>query len=165
MNLSEGVLCPNFRHRSLKIDVKQILEVFGGSFALIINHANRTATVRPRLDLRQANVPKRESRKHFKEHRSSFVVSEDDACFERPIRARNDRFARQHHEPRHVVWIVLDSVRQDLQTVELRGAGARDRRRVAEAVRGDELCGAGCVVDCLTRHVEAEFRERVLALR
>jgi len=68
LNLSEGVLCPNFRHRSLKINVKQILEVFGGSFALIINHANWTATVRPGLDLRQANVPKRESGKNFKKN-------------------------------------------------------------------------------------------------
>lgn len=51
LNLSECVLCSNLSHRSLEINIKEILKVLGGSLTLIINNANRTATVRPGLDL------------------------------------------------------------------------------------------------------------------
>ncbi|KAL2328506.1 hypothetical protein Fmac_021933 [Flemingia macrophylla] len=53
LNLRECVLRPNLRHGSFEINVEEILEVLGGSLALVILHnANRTATVRPGLDLR-----------------------------------------------------------------------------------------------------------------
>ena len=92
-------------------------------------------------------------------------MCEDDAGFERPIYTRNDRFSRQHHESGYVAGIVLDSVRQDLEAVKLCRSGACDCGGVAKVVDGDELGGAGCIIDGLACDVEAEFSESVFALR
>ena len=136
-----------------------------GSNVRVIHQPNRTVPVRPRLDLRQTDVAKRERGKHFEKHRSSFVVCENNARLERTVRARDDRLSREHHKPRDVARIVLDSVRHHVQAVELRRSCARDGGGVAEVIRGDELGGAGGVVHGLARHVQAEFGESVLALR
>jgi len=165
LNFSKRVLSPHFSHGSLKIDVEQVLEVLCGSHVCVINKPNGTVAVRPRLDLRQANVAKRKSGKDFEKHGGAFVVCENNARFERAVGAGDDGLSGQHHEARHVAWIVLDAIRHHVQAVELRRACARDGGGVAEVVCGDELRGAGGIVDGLARHVEAEFGERVLALR
>ncbi|RDX67084.1 hypothetical protein CR513_54080, partial [Mucuna pruriens] len=165
LHLRQCILGPNLSHGSLKINVEQVLEVLRGSNVRIIHKPNRTVPVWPRLDLRQTNVPKRERGKHFEKHRSSLIVREHNARLERTVRARNDRLSRQHHESRHVARIVLNAVRHNVQPVKLRRARASDGRRVAEVVGGDELRGAGSVVDGLARHVDAEFRQCLLALR
>lgn len=130
----------------------------------LVDEPDRDIVVRPRLDLRQANVPKRESREDLEQNARAFLVREHNTRLERPIRPRYDRLTRQHHKPRDVTRVVLDPVREYLQPVDLRGACARYRRGVADVVRGDELRGSGGIVDGLTRDVEAEFGERVLAL-
>jgi len=59
----------------------------------VVDEPNRPIPVRSGLDLRQADVSKRERRQNLEQHRRSFIVSEHDARFERPIRSRNDRFS------------------------------------------------------------------------
>jgi len=139
--------------------------VLRGSHVGVIDEANRTVAVRPRLDLRQADVAKSKGGKHFEKHGGAFVVRENNAGLERTVGAGNDGLSGQHHEARHVARVVLDAVRHHVQSVELRRACARDGGGVAEVVSGYELRCAGGVVDGLARHVEAELGERVLALR
>ena len=165
MDFCKRVLSPNFSHGSLEINVKQVLEVLRGSHVSVVDEPNRTVAVRPGLDLRQADVAKRKRGKHFEKDGGAFVVRENNAGFERTVGAGNDRLSGKHDEARHVARIVLDAVRHHVQAVELRGACARDGGGVAEVVSGDELRGAGGVVDGLARDVEAELGERVLALR
>lgn len=130
----------------------------------LVDKPDGNIMVRPRLDLRQADVPKRESRQHLEQNARAFLVREHDTRLERPVRPRYDRLTRQHHEPRDVTRVVLDPVREYLQPVDLRRTRARYRRGVSHVVRGDELRGSGGVVNRLTRDVEAELGERVLAL-
>ncbi|WVZ01165.1 hypothetical protein V8G54_027234 [Vigna mungo] len=165
LNFCKRVLSPHFSHRSLKINVEQVLEVLCGSHVSVIDKPNGTVTVRPRLDLRQADVAKRKCGKHFEKHGGAFVMRENNARLERTVGAGDDRLSGQHHEARHVAWIVLDAVCHHVQAVELRRPRARDGGGVAEVVCGYELGGAGGIVYGLSRHVEAEFGERVLALR
>eukprot|EP00268_Persea_americana_P058205 TRINITY_DN7020_c0_g1_i1.p2 TRINITY_DN7020_c0_g1~~TRINITY_DN7020_c0_g1_i1.p2 ORF type:complete len:320 (-),score=41.53 TRINITY_DN7020_c0_g1_i1:261-1220(-) len=121
--------------------------------------------MRPALYLGKADVAKGEGRKHFEEHGRALVVREDYAGLEGPVRAWYDGLAREHHEPRHVARVVLDPVRKDLEPVQIRGTGASDSGRVAEAVGRNEFGRAGRVVHGLADDVEAELGEGQLALR
>ena len=58
----------------------------------------------------------------------------------------------------------MDFIRQDVEAVKLCGSGASDCACVAEVVDGNELSGAGGIVDGLACDVEAEFGESVFAL-
>lgn len=91
-------------------------------------------------------------------------MSEHDARLERPIGARNDRFPRQHHKSRHITGVILDSVSQDIETVEFRSSGAGDCGSIAEVIDGNELSSTSSIVNSLAGDVEAEFGKSVLAL-
>ncbi|WZZ19358.1 hypothetical protein YC2023_112447 [Brassica napus] len=130
----------------------------------IINKPDGTVVIRPRFNLRQADVPKRESRKYLEQHASAFLMREDDARFKRPISSRYDWITRQHNKARHVTRVILYPVFQNLQPVNLGGACARYRRRVVEIVGGDKLSGSRGVVHGLAGDVETELCECALAL-
>nr|GME11661.1 hypothetical protein CR513_54080 [Ipomoea batatas] len=118
-------------------DTKEhVLEVLGGADAGVVDEADWTVTVRPRLDLGEVDVAEGEGGEDFEEDAGALVVREDDAGFERP----------------------------DVETVKLGGACGGDGGGVAEVVGGDVLRGAGGVVHGLTRDGEAEIGERELAL-
>ena len=164
LNLSQRILSSNISHRRLEVHIKHVLEMLRGPHIRIVHQPDGTVAVRPRLDLRQANVPERERRQHLEKDRGPLLVREHNARLERAVGTRYYGLPGQHHEPGHVARVVLDSVREYVHPVETRGACACYRRRVAEIVGGDELGRSGRVVDCLARDVETEFREGELAL-
>ncbi|KAF8039552.1 hypothetical protein BT93_B1922 [Corymbia citriodora subsp. variegata] len=164
LDLGESVLGPDLRERRLEVDVEHVLEVLRRADVGVVDEPDGPVPVGPGLDLGQADVPEGERREHLEQHAGPLVVREHDAGLERPVRPRDDGLTRQHHEPGHVARIVLDPVRQDLKTVQLRRPRARDRRRVAEVVRRDVLRGPGGVVHGLARRLWGQLRQGVLAL-
>lgn len=68
-------------------------------YVRIVDEPHRTVVIRPRFDLGQVDVSEGESRKHLEQHAGVFLVREDDARLERPIRSWYDWLTRKHHEP------------------------------------------------------------------
>lgn len=62
LNLRQRVLCPNLRHGRFEVHIEQVLEMLRRPFVRIAHQPDRTVPVRPRLYLRQADVPEGEGR-------------------------------------------------------------------------------------------------------
>uniref|UniRef100_A0A804MGP4 Uncharacterized protein n=1 Tax=Zea mays TaxID=4577 RepID=A0A804MGP4_MAIZE len=166
LDLGQRVLRAGLCEGRLEVDVEHVLEVLGGADVGVVDEADGAVAVRPALDLGERDVAEGEGGEHLEEHGGALpVVREHDAGLEGAVGARHDGLPGQHHEAGDVAGVVLDAVRQHLHPVQLGGAGGRDGGRVAEAVGGHVLGGAGRVVEGLADDVEAHGRERVLALR
>lgn len=165
LKLRERVLRARIRHGSFEVDIEEIFKVFGGAEIRIVDHSERSITLRAALDLRQADVSEREGGENLKQNSSSFVMSENYRSFEGSIDARNNWLAGQHEKTRYIARVVLNAVRENVKAVYVGGASGGDGGGVAEVLLRHDLSGARGVVDGFARDFEAEMSERVFALR
>ena len=122
----------------------------------------RTAPDRPRLDLRQIDIPQRKDRQRL-EQRAGFVRQrEDDTGLVHVVAGLTSPADQQ--EARDVVRVILNLGTQNLETEDLGGAFRGDRRCIRELLFLDQLRAAGRIVGRFHRHAGHAAQEP-LALR